>query len=415
MPKELGTIDKLPSGKFRLRLSIGKTRKSFVGTLEQCQSMRTLYNQDADAGKVTLASVHDGFFAHRAKLGLRSTNNDMNRWKNHIGSKSISKMDIKKISTVHIEEWFDKLSGSPQTKKHALSLMRAVLEYARRPLRLIEVNPGRQVRFNLRIPDKWTYLSVEEQRRLLSSEIVPQAERVLIKFAIGTGLRQGEQWALQLCDVHIDTEKPYLLVRWGSKGKPPKNGKVRKVPLFSLGLEAAREWMEILPSYIGKHKNDNGLMFPTVTGCYRRWKKPPRGWQNWLDKLKIRGCTGNKVVWHSLRHTAATNLACGVYGRAWRLIEIRDFLGHSSVEMCERYAHLTDDALMDAAASTGGHSLVTNKTKNSENAVRHAGFEPAPFDSGGPLKTHQSQAVTKSHDKQVTSLGESDDWEVVYF
>jgi len=58
----------------------------------------------------------------------------------------------------------------------------------------------------------------------------------MMAFALGTGLRAGEQFNLELVDMRVDGDHPSVIVRYGSKGKPPKNGKIRHVPLFGLGL-----------------------------------------------------------------------------------------------------------------------------------------------------------------------------------
>jgi Phage integrase family len=71
------------------------------------------------------------------------------------------------------------------------------------------------------------------------------------------------------------------------------------------------------------------------------------------------------VRWHDLRHTFASSLVAGVWGGdAWRLDEVRDLLGHSSVTVTEQYAHLAPSALAKSAAATdaamaGGHGKVT--------------------------------------------------------
>ncbi len=38
----------------------------------------------------------------------------------------------------------------------------------------------------------------------------------------------------------------------------------------------------------------------------------------------------------------------------WSLPEVRDWLGHGSIKMTERYAHLRPGGLHDAAAMTSG-------------------------------------------------------------
>lgn len=44
----------------------------------------------------------------------------------------------------------------------------------------------------------------------------------------------------------------------------------------------------------------------------------------------------------------------GIWGRRWSLAEVRDVLGHSSVTITERYAHLCERVLDTAAAETRG-------------------------------------------------------------
>jgi hypothetical protein len=59
-----------------------------------------------------------------------------------------------------------------------------------------------------------------------------------------------------------------------------------------------------------------------------------------------------RVRFHDLRHTCAANLVSGSWGRAWRIEEVRAFLGHSSITTTEIYAHLAPDALHATARAT---------------------------------------------------------------
>jgi site-specific recombinase XerD len=58
------------------------------------------------------------------------------------------------------------------------------------------------------------------------------------------------------------------------------------------------------------------------------------------------------VVWHSFRHTCAAALVSGMWARRWTLEEVKGLLGHESITTTERYAHLADSALRQAAAET---------------------------------------------------------------
>jgi integrase len=159
--------------------------------------------------------------------------------------------------------------------------------------------------------------------------------RRLIAVAVGTGLRQGEQRALRWEDVVLE-DVPHLVVRHGSPGKPTKNGRIRKVPLFGLAL-AAFESM----------KRGRGLVWPTSEG-HARWQGKivdRDAWKAWLARAGV----ARPIRWHDLRHTAATLLLCGAWGAPWSTEEVRELLGHSSVAVTERYAR-PNGALAASAA-----------------------------------------------------------------
>jgi integrase len=61
-----------------------------------------------------------------------------------------------------------------------------------------------------RSDDGWTYLLPEEQRGVLTCEAIPEPDRMLIAFAIGTGLRRGELWNLERVDVVVEGPYPHI-------------------------------------------------------------------------------------------------------------------------------------------------------------------------------------------------------------
>jgi integrase len=209
--------------------------------------------------------------------------------------------------------------------------------------------------------EKWTVLTLDEQQRaILVLGDLP--ERLLVQFAMGSGLRQSEQWSLRLADVHLDGPTPYVLVRFGGVLAKPsrlqpfaekldgawflptKGGRPRKVPLFGIALAALRQWLVQLKKYAPK--NPHRLVFPRADGAPRRKGRAFRAFS------RISATAGRSVRWHDLRHTCASALVGGWWGPPWSLEEVRVFLGHASITQTERYAHFAPDRLNRVAERT---------------------------------------------------------------
>src|SRR5690606_1995378 len=96
-------------------------------------------------------------------------------------------------------------------------------------------------------------------------------------------------------------------------------------------------------------------VFPGARGARRGHNKPPQGWR--------KACTaalGRYLNWHGLRHTFATSLVAGWWGRKWSLEEVRGLLGHRSVTTTEIYAELVSDLAARAVIETNdGHAMPT--------------------------------------------------------
>jgi integrase len=197
----------------------------------------------------------------------------------------------------------------------------------------------------------WTFLTAEEGTTVTTSPTIPEPERLFFTAAIFTGLRQGELLGLHWADVHLDGDRPELVVRYSHRG-PTKSGKVRRVPVLDPVRRALARWRQICP------RSDEGLVFPTPRGCRRqrgddaRWGDyhvPGKGKQPGYKTLVGITC---RVRFHDLRHTCASHLVMGTWGTQWSLPEIAAMLGHSDVAVTQRYAHLSPDHLHRLAAAT---------------------------------------------------------------
>ncbi len=130
---------------------------------------------------------------------------------------------------------------SRQTRKHALNLLRRFFVWAIEQEHAMS-NPCIGLQVARRDGDEgegyqegW-YLDATDQARVLQI-LKDNPERWIVAFAIGTGLRQREQWCLHLEDVQVDGDDPHVLVRFGSwdakkkRYRPPKGPPhVRVVP-----------------------------------------------------------------------------------------------------------------------------------------------------------------------------------------
>ena len=108
-----------------------------------------------------------------------------------------------------------------------------------------------------------------------------------------------------------------------------KNGKPRSVPLTS---RASAAWYGIVN---GPH--------------YARLAADPNAWA-WVDhrwKQAVAGGGCPDITLHTLRHTCASRLI----QRGVDLFTVSKWLGHSSVKVTERYAHLAPESLSNALSA----------------------------------------------------------------
>jgi integrase len=134
--------------------------------------------------------------------------------------------------------------------------------------------------------------------------------------AISTGMRRGEILGLRWSQVDLDRERITL--------HDTKNGERRGVPLAGLALTLLRALKQ-------NRRVDTEWVFPSS-----RVDRPiqlERAWKAAYTKAGI-----GDFRFHDLRHCAASYLV--MTGAS--LAEIGEVLGHKTVQMTKRYAHLMD-------------------------------------------------------------------------
>ncbi|MFA4900860.1 MAG: site-specific integrase [Brevundimonas sp.] len=373
-----GSIELLPSGRYRARIHDPSGNFPSLGTFADRPTAEAVLNaararfvEAAPAcGGITLREYGKEWLRRREASGYRAAHDDCNRWKAHVDNDTIADLAVEAIHPATVREWIDRRAGARvqkgrchkkagkrrcarQTLQNALNMLRVCLESA--VPSLLKSNPARGVRVPRRPEDNaaamrrpWTWLDEAEQAILLAA--IPEPERWVVQFAIGSGLRRGEQQALPAANIRTG-ERPHIVVQFGGHGKPTKTKRPRTIPLLPVAADAWARWSSTKASEI----KSSGLAFPTVRG--ERWKGTRRGWHRWLTSAGVKGQEGPPVCWHSLRHTCASMLVSGCWGSAWSLEEVCGLLGHSSISVTERYAHLAQSALFRAAARLSSTSV----------------------------------------------------------
>lgn len=149
--------------------------------------------------------------------------------------------------------------------------------------------------------------------------------------ALYTGLRMGELWGLRWADCDLD--RGLLTVR-RSYRLAPKSGKPRAVPINPALLPILRQWRNDCPA------SDEALVFPTARG-YMRQKDRDYGF-----KAALVGASCHAIGFHGLRHTFASHFMMA----GGNILTLQKLLGHCSVAVTMKYAHLAPDFMRDEIA-----------------------------------------------------------------
>jgi integrase len=182
------------------------------------------------------------------------------------------------------------------------------------------------------------FLDFDEAARLADAASHEPLAHAMIVVALNTGLRLGELLALKWDAVDLKAGRLHVreAVARGIVGTP-KSGRAREVPLNDTALAVLKEHRHLRGPLV--FCNDDGSMLT------KNEAKGP------LRRARVRaGIVA--LGWHDLRHTFASHLTM----RGVPLKAVQELLGHATIEMTMRYAHLSPNVTRDAvrALDVGG-------------------------------------------------------------
>ncbi len=209
-----------------------------------------------------------------------------------------------------------------------MSVLSRMLNLAVREWRLLDRNPAADIGKKKEPRGRVRFLSDEERTALLEAcgKSDWKGLHALVLLAISTGARRGELINLKWTDVDLNPKAARATIH------ETKNGDARVLPLVGKALEAVRE-LKLQGSARSEYLFSQPSGFP---GPYIHFDN------YWQEALTAAGITDFRF--HDLRHTCASYLA----SQGSSLLEIADTLGHRTLQMVKRYAHLAQSHKVSA-------------------------------------------------------------------
>lgn len=346
----MATIRKLKSGRYNVQVRreghppVSET----FDTKGDAQKWARKIEGDIDEGKHygfsrvrTLADAIDSFEKHGNSI---KTADDRSRhldwWREHYGKRKLFHFTADVVDEGREELASENVQAnpklpprlrSPQTIRHYLMSLSAALEHARRKKKWIGANPVADVDTPAVSPGRIRWLTDQERARLLDacdSSGNPDLALV-VRIALASGARQAEILGLRWSMVDLDRECAFL--------PTTKNGEPRAMPLpgaIAVELRARKK----------VRKLHTDLVFASPEKPLPGKEAKPRNvWQAWDVARKVADLPDFRF--HDLRHSAATEmLRAGVDSRV-----VATVLGHRSMNMMRRYAHVAPELVVEAA------------------------------------------------------------------
>ena len=359
-----GTIDQMPDGRWRARVSLGvdadgkRKRKAIYGKSKQevQKKLRKAHNANdlgrlPTANKTTVAEYLE-FWIENISKAATSTKD---RYQQDIRTKInplIGKVRLQQLTGLHVDSVIstaakDEYSAASQQKIFAV-LSKSLNDAVKRDL--IGFNPcskSDKPRLGKTKHTVWT----ADQSQAFLKHVAGHRWFALFTLAMFTGMRQGESLALYWSD--IDWTKNEIGISrtlTDNKGKATI-GEVPKTDAGNRSIIVPPYVMEALDKHRAKMMMDghptagDNLVFVNHAGkIINRNNLVSRTFKPLCEKAKV-----PVLVWHEMRHTTATLLLeSGI-----PINNVSELLGHaSSVVTSKIYAHATRTGMAKVTAAT---------------------------------------------------------------
>lgn len=279
---------------------------------------------------ITFLEFYNSYYLPYIKAHIKSYETNISVFKNHIlkDLSNTSMADLKKLDIKRLHNEMITIKNlSRATANKFLIFLSSAYKLANEFELLNSYNPCRGIKeFELN-NQRQIFLTQSQTKRLLNE--VNKSSNIHLKYIVPmlllSGARKREVLDAKWCDFdNINNLWTIPLT---------KNGKKRILPITKP--------LQTILNQIPKDKTPYLFASPLTLKPYISIYQ---SWNSARTKANLK-----EVRMHDLRHTYASalvNAKCSLY-------EVQVLLGHSTAKMTQRYAHLSNDALMKAASCAG--------------------------------------------------------------
>lgn len=343
--KQLGNIEKLPSGSYRLRykkdgVSYRKTIKVANITEARKELNRLVNNVESNLilpSDITFRDLANEWASEYLEKNATTTTfeNAVRNIKKHIIPK-LGKYKIKDITPYIINNFINEIKELKQysngTIKKIYNHVRAILNYAYR-MELIQDNPCNRIKLNLEDNKKQEIHYLDEKQAKKFLNVIEKEDimyQLIYKLALFNGLRRSEILGLKWEDFDFK-HKTFHVQRTRQKISSGTEISKTKTKNSNRILTIPEDILTLLKEY--KNQSESDLLFPSIY--------PDSVTRHFRQLLKTNNLPS--ITLHDLRHTCATLLL----SNGIDIKTVSAYLGHSNIQTTMIYLHVLDDKFKD--------------------------------------------------------------------
>jgi len=342
--------EKLNQYKYNAKNGTGPTTLKEEARLKALEKESFAIRDDLENSKnITFAQFYDKYYT-------LSANGSMSKETTFIKEKSyfkvwllpaIGHLKFCEITSIHFENLKTNLLGkdrSPRTLQQCFAIFDKVWNHAKK-YDLVNVDSPTKAVVRPRVENNCTRFYTHDEAGLLLKKLKKRSRQVhdMTLFSLHTGVRAGEIFSLTWGVVNFENHS--ALIR-------DSKGKMRHAFLTDTTYDMLKK------KYNGQAPSD--LLFTNLKG--QKLKSIGHTFIRTVRDLKFNdGVTDrrDKATFHTCRHTFASwHVQNGT-----DLYTVKELLGHSTIQLTERYSHLRPDGLKKAAQMFDEKVIKTNVAK----------------------------------------------------